>query len=307
MSNKEIPVFLFSGFLDSGKTTLIKEIVSKNDAYKHYNTLIIATEDGEVEYDLAWQKENEVNVVIVDEEEIKDELFYYELYKKYKPNQIVMELNAFIDEELFSLPRNFVVYQEITLFDATKFELYYNNMKPLINKMVQYSTLVVFNRCLNNSNLSKYRRNIKAFNQKCDVAFENPDGKMTTILNEDLPYDIESKSFIINDKDFPIFYLDIYEAYNKYEGKIITFNTYIRGIEEESIIVGRKIMTCCEDDIQFYGFECLSNTDVENNTYVELTCMPVKYYSEIAKREVIMLKALNIKKLDYVEEEYLEF
>ena len=305
--NKEIPVFLFNGFLDSGKTTLIKEIVSQTDAYKNYNTLIIATEDGEEEYDQSWQDENQVHVVIVTDDEYKDELFFYELYKKYQPKQIVIEMNAFLDFEAFKLPRSFVVYQEITLFDASKFELYYNNMKPLINQMVSYATLVVFNRCNDNKNLSRYRRNIKAFNQKCDVAFENQEGKMTTILDEDLPYEINEKSFIVKDKDFPIFYLDISECFDKYAGKIITFNTYVRGIEAETLIVGRKIMTCCEDDIQFYGFECITDLVFDLNSYVELTCVPVMHYSDIAKREVIMLKAINIKELDYVEEEYLEF
>jgi uncharacterized membrane protein YcgQ (UPF0703/DUF1980 family) len=130
---------------------------------------------------------------------------------------------------------------------------------------------------------------------------------MTTILDEDLPYDINSKSFVVADKDFPIFYSDISEAFEKYQGKIITFNTYVSGIEKETLIVGRKIMTCCEDDIQFYGFECITDLEFELNSYLELTCIPVKHYSDIAKKEVIMLKAVNIKELDYEEEQYLEF
>ena len=37
--NKEIPLFLFNGFLDSGKTTLIKEIIESDKAYQGYKTL----------------------------------------------------------------------------------------------------------------------------------------------------------------------------------------------------------------------------------------------------------------------------
>ena len=158
--NKEIPVFLFNGFLDSGKTTLIKEIIESDKAYQGYNTLIIATEDGEVEYDSKWIKDNEVYVEIMLDDEYKDDLYFYNLFKKYKPKQIVIELNAFVDFSEFKFPRNFVVYQEVCLFDASKFELYYNNMKPIINKMVAYATLVVFNRTFENNNLAKFRRNI---------------------------------------------------------------------------------------------------------------------------------------------------
>ena len=306
--NNEIPVFLFNGFLDSGKTTLIKEIIEGESAYHDYNTLIIAFEDGETQYDEEWIKNNEINVVVVEDDEYLDELFFYELIKKYNPKQIVMELNAFVDFNELRLPRNFAVYQEVTLFDTTKFELYYNNMKPLINRMVQYSSLIVFNRCTNNiDNLGRYRRYIRAFNQSGNVAFENEDGKLTTILNEDLPYDINGGRIVISDKDFPIFYLDITECYDKYENKEIVFNAYIREITAETIVVGRKIMTCCEDDIQFYGFEGLTNKNVKNNCYVRVTCKPIKHYSSIAQANVIMLDIIDIKELDYVEENYLEF
>ena len=306
--NYEIPVFLFNGFLDSGKTTLIKEIIEGEKSYHGYNTLIIAFEDGENGYDEEWIKNNEINVVIVEDEEFKDELFFYELVKKYKPKQIVMELNAFIDFDELRMPRNFAVYQEVTLFDASKFELYYINMKPLINRMVQYSSLIVFNRCANNiSDLGKYRRYIRTFNQSGNVAFENEDGKLTTILNEDLPYDIKSDHIKIEDKDFPVWYLDITECYDKYANKEITFNAYVREITSETVVVGRKIMTCCEDDIQFYGFEGLTDKKVTNNSFVSVTCKPIKHFSSIAQATVIMLEILEIKELDYVEESYLEF
>ena len=32
MNNNQIPVFLFNGFLDSGKTTLIKDIIESEEA-----------------------------------------------------------------------------------------------------------------------------------------------------------------------------------------------------------------------------------------------------------------------------------
>ena len=305
--NKEIPVFLFNGFLDSGKTTLIKEIIESDKAYQGYNTLIIATEDGEVEYDSKWIKDNEVYVEIMLDDEYKDDLYFYNLFKKYQPKQIVIELNAFVDFSEFKFPRNFVVYQEVCLFDASKFELYYNNMKPIINKMVAYATLVVFNRTFDNNNLAKFRRNIRAFNQNCDVAFENKEGKLTTILNEDLPYNINSDLITIEDKDFPILYLDITECFDKYIDKTLTFNLYVREVTPNTIVVGRQIMTCCADDIQFFGFECLTDEFVFNNSFIKLTCKPIKHYSEIANHDVIMLKAIRIEKLEYVEEEYLEF
>ena len=48
----EIPVYVFTGFMDSGKTTLIQETLFENGfAEDDDRILIIACEDGEVEYD----------------------------------------------------------------------------------------------------------------------------------------------------------------------------------------------------------------------------------------------------------------
>ena len=305
--NKEIPVFLFNGFLDSGKSTLIKEIIESEENYQNYNTLIISLEEGEVEFDSNWLKKYQVNYVYIEEDEHKEEEFFLNLVKKYNPKQIVIELNAFIDINEVKLPRNFAIYQEVTLFDATKFEVYFNNMKPMINQMVMYSSLVVFNRCSDVSNLSTYRRMIRAFNQQTEIAFEMPDGKMTTILDEDLPYDINSDNITLEDKDYPIWYLDVTECFDKYENKTINFNAFVRDAKSDTLVVGRRIMTCCEDDIQFYGFECLTTPELEDGTYVNITCNVVKSYSSIANGFVIMLKVIEIEVIDNREEEYLEF
>ena len=49
---EEIPVYLFTGFMDSGKTSLILETLFENDFTEEDRGLIIACEDGEVEYEV---------------------------------------------------------------------------------------------------------------------------------------------------------------------------------------------------------------------------------------------------------------
>ena len=305
--NKEIPVFIFNGFLDSGKTTLIKEIISGDARYQNSGTLIITFEEGEEEYDSTWLKEMNVELVVVTDEMLEDETFFYEVLKEHNPDKIIFELNTFVELNNYRFPKNLNIYQEVAIFDALKFEMFNNNMKPLINQMVKYATLVIFNRCNDPSKLSKFRRAIRVFNQNVDVAFETSEGKLTTLLDEDLPYDINSNKLTLSDADFPVFYLDVTECFDKYQGKEITFNAYVRDVNTKTLVVGRQIMTCCEDDIQFYGFECITNSKVKNNSYISVTAEVVKEYSDIANANVIMLKAKEIKELDYVEEKYLVF
>lgn len=305
--NKEIPVFIFNGFLDSGKTTLIKEIIEGDERYQSKDTLIIAFEDGENEFNIDWLNKMNVSLAMVSDEMLEDETFFYEIIKKYNPSKIIFELNAFVDLNNYRFPKNLNIYQEVAIFDAQRFEIFYNNMKPLINQMVKYATLVVFNRCNDSSKLPKFRRWIRAFNQNVDVAFETSDGKLTTILDEDLPYDISSDNIVIEEENFPIFYLDVTECFDKYQGKEITFCAYVRDVNPDTLVVGRQIMTCCEEDIQFYGFECLSMEKVSNNSFVKITGEVIKEYSNIANGNVIMIKAHKIDVLEYIEEKYLEF
>ena len=47
----EIPVYLFTGFMDSGKSSLIRETLIEGDFSENGTTLLILCEDGEVEFD----------------------------------------------------------------------------------------------------------------------------------------------------------------------------------------------------------------------------------------------------------------
>ena len=50
---QDIPVYLFTGFMDSGKTTLVEETLFENNFGDGSKGIIIMCEDGEKEYDEA--------------------------------------------------------------------------------------------------------------------------------------------------------------------------------------------------------------------------------------------------------------
>ena len=65
----EIPVYFFTGFMDSGKTTLIQETLFENGfAEDDDRILIIACEDGDVEYDTEKLKTINASVATIDTE-----------------------------------------------------------------------------------------------------------------------------------------------------------------------------------------------------------------------------------------------
>ena len=51
MGNLEVPVYLFTGFLGSGKTTFLMDLLSGEDFYDGERTMVLLCEEGEVELD----------------------------------------------------------------------------------------------------------------------------------------------------------------------------------------------------------------------------------------------------------------
>ena len=304
---KKIPVFLFNGFLDAGKTKLMKEILEDDEYYQNGNTLVIQMEEGINELDDSFKRLYGINVALCLEENDFTEDYVSSLIKQYKPKQIFIELNAFFTIDRLPLPKTCQIYQLVSLIDATTFEMYYNNMRQLFNNMLANSTIIIFNRCDGINNLGNFRRMVRAFNQQAQIGFENSEGNITTRLDEDLPYDINQDTIIVKEQDYPIWYLDVFDGFDKYKGKTIVFEGFIRDITRSTIVVGRRIMTCCEADIQFYGYEVITDEIVKMNSYVRITGEVTKCYSEIAQEEVMMIKAHKIETLEPRIEKYLTF
>ena len=62
---EEIPVQLFTGFMDSCKTSLIKDTICENDFANGSKGLIIMCEDGDVEYDMDKLKAANIQVCLL--------------------------------------------------------------------------------------------------------------------------------------------------------------------------------------------------------------------------------------------------
>ena len=90
---QEIPIYLFTGFMDSGKTTLIKETLLENGFADQGKSLIICCEDGEVEYDEAELKKINASLVMVENEEDFTADFLNAINMKYLPDQVFIEYN----------------------------------------------------------------------------------------------------------------------------------------------------------------------------------------------------------------------
>ena len=133
---EEIPVYLFTGFMDSGKTSLIKDTIFENDFANGSKGLIIMCEDGDVEYDMDKLKAANIQVAEIDSEDEFTAAKLNELNMQYLPEQVFIEYNGTwgIDKIIEAeLPKGWVIVQSLATVDSTTFDLYMNNMRAMMH------------------------------------------------------------------------------------------------------------------------------------------------------------------------------
>ncbi len=307
------PIYFVNGFLESGKTTFLRETIDEDYFAIDGTTLLLLCEEGMEEYDEENLKENRTMVEIMEEETDFSLEKLMALEAKHKPERIIIEYNGMWNTKNLELPEHWEVQQQITFIDASTFTNYFANMKSLLAEMVRQSDLIIFNRCPGVEDLPVYRRALKAINQRAQIVFEDADDDMVDQMSEeDLPYDVNAPIIEIGEDDFGTWYIDALENTERYEGKIVQFKGMVLkpgGLSKNFFVPGRMAMTCCADDIAFLGFVCKSREArrLENRDWVQVTAEvkneywtdyngkgPVLYATQVEKTEPAKEEVLNL-------------
>lgn len=275
----EVPVYMITGFLESGKTSFIQDVLSSPDFADGQKTLLLVCEEGEVEYDEKEYARHNIEIATVENEEdlTKEYLEYCQKY--YKPYRVFIEFNGMWDAKKFAdshLPRRWEIVQVITLVDGSTFGVYLNNMRSILSNIFAYTEMVIFNRCSLDMDLQMYRRSVKAVNPQAMLAFEDPEGEPLELGKEQPPYDLNADVIEIEDTDFGLWYLDAMDTPERYNGKTVKFKGKVmipKKFPANTFIPGRNAMTCCENDIRFIGYMCKSKfTDkLQQKQWLEIT------------------------------------
>ena len=254
-----IPVYMINGFLESGKSEFIVYTLGQPYFTTKGRTLLIVCEEGEVEYDAKLLKKSRTDMVVIDEEEDFTISNLVELEKKYKPERVIVEYNGMWNFKDMKLPIHWKIEQQITTIDASTFTMYYTNMKSLLAEMVRKSEMIIFNRCDSIEDLSNFKRNMKAVNPQADIIFEDANGEINEILEEDLPFDINAPVIELDNMGYGIWYIDMMENIERYLGKTVEFTAMVYvpdNFPKGYFVPGRMAMTCCADDMAFLGYAC---------------------------------------------------
>ncbi len=279
MNEIQVPIYLITGFLESGKTTFLDFTLQQEYFAIEGKTLLILCEEGEVEYDEEILKEHNTVVEIIESREDFNEERLMLMDILHKPERVVIEYNGMwlvSDLAKTKMPEGWGVEQQITCVDASTFQVYLNNMKSIFMDMVRTADLVIFNRCTEEDPLADYRRSIKVANQAAEVIFEDEEGELDQIFEEDLPYDLDAPIVDIAPEDYGIWFVDSMDNPERYVGKTVRFKAralHPRGMGSKYFVPGRTAMTCCADDTTFLGFVCryAGAAHIKEGVWVEIT------------------------------------
>ena len=280
----QIPMYVFTGFLESGKTKFIQETLEDPRFNSGEKTLLLVLEEGEEEYDLSRYPSQNVYLETPDYDELSPE-FLEGLRRKYNAERVVAELNGMHQAADFYMktPDSWVIAQEVMFADAQTFQGYNANMRQLVVDKLMGAELVVFNRMTPGADIMPFHKIARAVNRKIDIMYEYTDGtSQFDEIIDPLPFDINASVIEIKDEDYALFYRDITEEPKKYDGKTVSFKGQVARLRREKegmFAPGRFVMTCCEADITFMGLPCkfVGSEGLKPRSWVQVTAkVPVQ-------------------------------
>lgn len=312
---KEIPVYLFTGFLDAGKTRFIQETLGDPRFNKGERTLLLMCEDGEEEYDPRLFTGKNVFIEPVESPDKLNSAHLAQLLARHKAERVLIECNGMwlLDELFRALPEGWVVYQEFFFADARSFVSYNANMRQFVYDKLKSCELAVFNRCDDSVDRMEIHKIVRGVSRRCDIAYEAPDGSVSYDEIEDpLPFDLNAPVVDIADRDYAIWYRDMSEDLAKYDGKTVRFRGRVATsskLQADCFVIGRQLMTCCVDDIQFTGLICRwpAAQSLEKGGWVHATAkIEVKWHKGYGRKGPV-LNALEIVPCDAPEQPVATF
>lgn len=295
---KDIPVYLFTGFLESGKTKFIQETLEDKRFCNGERTLLLVCEEGEEEYAPDQFADDSVFIrVIEDQSELTAENLAG-FVRETRAQRVVIEYNGMwlLDALYGAMPQGWMVYQEFLFVDAATFLTYNANMRQLVFDKLKSCELVVFNRFKPDMDKMEFHKIVRGASRRSDIAYEYVGGKVEYDDIEDpLPFDLDAPIVEIADEDYALWYRDMSEEPKKYEGKTVRFKCRAlvrKKLPSGCFVVGRHVMTCCVEDIQFAALVCQWDKadTVQDDTWMILTAkINFKFHRAYSKKGPVLI------------------
>ena len=189
---REVPIFIFNGLLESGKTTMIARFLQNPQITDDKKVLLVLCEEGMEEIDDALLVQKHVSTVILEDESDYGPALFADLEAKYTPDIVVIEFNGMWRGTLpveTMYPNGWQIVEIMSVVDSTTFEAYSKNLRAIMIEHYKIADIVVFNRFTDDMDKFAYRSLVKAANMNIQVVYEYADGHIDTSFDAS-PFDL---------------------------------------------------------------------------------------------------------------------
>lgn len=257
-----LPVFLFTGFLDSGKTTFVQSMLEDPGFNEGQRTLVLLCEEGEEELEPKRFSINNVTIRTVDSVADLTPANMSLWQRKAAATRIMIEYNGMWQmNDLFDrLPENWGIAQETMMVDASTIAAFNANMRQLVVDKLNTAELVIFTRVEPEQDKMELHKLVRGISRGAQIVYDLTDGtSVEDDIEDPLPFDLNADIVEIADRDYALFYRDLVDEPAKYEGKTVRYKGLCANnmrMPKDTFLAGRHIMTCCEADIAYCPLVC---------------------------------------------------
>ena len=226
MQTPNIPVYLFTGFLEGGKTHIIQESMCDERFNTGEKTLIILCEEGIEELDVSEFYGKNIYLSSLDSEADVTPEKLIECCKGHLIDRVIIEYNGMwqLGTLYNNLPEDWFIFQNMMFADANTFFTYNQNMRSLMVDKLMSCEMIVLNRTPDDIDKEEVHRIVRGVSRSAAITYDYPDGHVEYDEIEDpLPFDVDAPVIVIEDSDYAVWYRDMSEEMDKYEGKTVKF------------------------------------------------------------------------------------
>lgn len=314
MEERTIPVYLFLGFLEAGKTQFIQKTLEDENFTAGDNILLVVCEEGEEEYDSEMLKKSNVTIKMIDDLDGFNKKELNKAAKDCKADCVVMEYNGMwsLNDLFVNLPDDWAVFQAICVCDANTILMYNTSMRQLVAEKLSTCNVVVFNRFGDNCSKEELHKLVRGFSRGANIYYETDGEMILDDIEDPLPFDINADVIKIADRDFAIWFSDIMENTKNYNGKTVSAKMIITkqpGFPKGVFAVGRFMMTCCEADVQFVWIAANhdKNFKPRENHWAQITAKISVGHDRYRNIDYPIMDIVSLEDTDPPEEEVASF
>lgn len=311
----DFPVYLFTGFLESGKTKFIQETLEDERFNAGERTLLLVCEEGIEEYDPDTFAGKNVFIEILDDPAKLNEDYLAKLQMAHNVERCVVEYNGMwmLDDLYQNMPEDWAIYQEICFADTGTFLNYNANMRQLVVDKLKSCEMIVFNRATADVDKLELHKIVRAVSRRANIAYEDVNGDVTYDEIEDpLPFDMEAPVIDIADENYALWYRDISEEPKKYGGKTLRYKGLVvvsPKLPAKTFLCGRYLMTCCAEDITYTGLACQWDgaDKLQSKQWVTVTATVAIKFSKVYGERGPVLQVQSVEPAEAPEQEVATF